>query len=492
MTGACGHARGAGVVRAPGASTIMPALLTSDPKRETIEHTFDHSEGSMAAGAERQVWQADDLHALADLLADLAPATLGPDLLDQLEGLERIKSAAAAAEAIVAATFADAADSEDAPGGGRRTPQRAMSVGAEVALATLASPYAGEQRVLLSRRLRDHLPLTLAALRRGELTEDRAFAVAREVAHLAPEQRLRVDDDLAPRLAGLGDIRLRDAVRRSCLTHAAESETRRCRRARADRRVTSRRLDDGTGQLVATLPLEVLAAVRAALDNAAATARAEGDGRTAGQVRADTLAARITGDQSVNDAVAVRVNLVIGVESLFGDGTEPGQVTGAGHLPAALCIDLVRRASQAAKATLRRLFVAPADRALVAMESTSRRFDGLLAEFLDLRDGGTCRTTGCNAAIRHHDHVTPAADDGPTAAHNGQGLCERCNYVKESPGWTSWVADPGDAHLHQVHGVTEHLRITRSTSPPLPGGPAGSVGYSPYELRLASNYTLAS
>ena len=61
-----------------------------------------------------------------------------------------------------------------------------------MALATLASPYAGEQRVLLSRRLRDHLPLTLAALRRGELTEDRALAVAREVAHLTPEQRLRV------------------------------------------------------------------------------------------------------------------------------------------------------------------------------------------------------------------------------------------------------------------------------------------------------------
>jgi hypothetical protein len=76
-----------------------------------------------------------------------------------------------------------------------------MSIGAEVALATLSSPYAGEQRVLLSRRLRDHLPLTLAALQRGELTEDRAFAVAREVGHLTPEQRSRVDGDLAPRLA---------------------------------------------------------------------------------------------------------------------------------------------------------------------------------------------------------------------------------------------------------------------------------------------------
>jgi hypothetical protein len=436
-------------------------------------------------------WRASDLHALADLLADCAPSELPTDCLDQLEALERVKAAAAAAQVAVTARFADAADSEDVPTG-RRTPPRAMSVEAEVALATLASPHAGEQRVLLSRRLRDDLPLTLAALARGELTEDRAFAVAREVGHLDREQRGRVDADLAPRLAGLGDVRLRQAVRRSCLTNAADAETRRYRRARADRRVTSRRLDDGTGQLTATLPLEVLATVRAALDAAAATARADGDVRTGGQVRADTLAARITGLDPATDAPAVRINLVIGVESLLGEGDEPGLVQGEGFLPAALCTSLVRRASDAAKASLRRLFATPVNRALVAMESTSRRFDGLLAEFLELRDGGTCRTPGCNAVIRHHDHVEPSSGGGRTEASNGQGLCERCNYVKESPGWAFWIPDDSPDELHLVHGVTEHLRITRSTSPPVPGGSSGTPDYSPGELRLANAFTLAS
>ncbi|MCF6379797.1 13E12 repeat family protein [Nocardioides KLBMP 9356] len=434
-----------------------------------------------------------ELHAVADLLATLVPSgDGGVDLLDQLDALERVKSAAAAAQVVVTAAFADAADTEAETVPGRRTPPRAMSIGAEVALATLASPYSGEQRVLLSRRLRDDLPLALAALRRGELTEDRAFAIAREVAHLDPEQRRRVDHDLGPQLPGLGDLRLRQAVRRSCLTVAADAETRRYRRARADRRVGSRQLDDGTGQLVATLPLEDLAAVRAALDAAAAKARADADERTAGQVRADTLVARITGTDPATDVASVRVNLVIGVESLLGAGTEPGLLPGVGPLPAALCTDLVRSASAAAKATLRRLFVAPGERALVAMESTSRTFDGLLAEFLDLRDGGTCRTPGCNAAIRHHDHVARAADGGRTTSDNGQGLCERCNYVKETPGWTSWVVHPGHAGLHEVHGVTEHLRIIRSTSPPLPGGAAGAPAYSPAELQLASTLTLVA
>ena len=173
--------------------------------------------------------------------------------------------------------------------------------------------------------------------------------MAREVAHLTPDQRTKVDEDLADRLAGLGDARLRETVRRSCLTHAAEAETRRYTRARAERRVTTRTLDDGTGQVTATLPLETLAAVRAVLDQAAATARAAGDARTSGQVRADTLAARITGHPTghptgpdpATDASPVRVNLVIGIESLLGDGTEPGLIPGTGYLPAALCTTLV-------------------------------------------------------------------------------------------------------------------------------------------------------
>ena len=269
-------------------------------------------------------WQADDLHAVADLLADLTPAALPSEHLDQLEALQRIKAAVAAAQVTVTSTFADAADTEDVAVTGRRTPPRAMSTGAEVALATLASPHAGEQRVLLSRRLRDDLPKTLAALARGELTEDRAFAVAREVAHLTPAQRREVDDDLAPRLPGLGDHQLRQSVRRSCLTLAADAEARRYRRARADRHVTSRTLDDGTGRLTAVLPLEVLATVRAALDTAAATARTDGDVRTAGQVRADTLV------WSQGMASWAAAGTVPGLDALF---LAPPPMPGAGPPP---------------------------------------------------------------------------------------------------------------------------------------------------------------
>jgi hypothetical protein len=311
------------------------------------------------------------------------------------------------------------------------------------------------------------------------------------VEHLDPAQRTAVDADLTGSLAGvtgLGDEKLRRAVRRSCLTVAADAEARRHVRARADRHVTTRLLDDGTGRVTAIVAIEHLAAVRQVLDEAAASARAAGDGRTGGQVRADTLVHRLTGHDPVVP-VPVRVNLVITAESLLAGGDEPARVPGIGWLPAGLCTALVRSASAAAKASLRRLFVRPEDRELVAMESRSRAFPAALAELIDLRDGGLCRTPGCDAAIRHHDHVVRESDGGPTSADNGQGLCERCNYAKEGPGWTSWVATPATGP-HEVHGVTEHLRILRSTAPPLPA--ARSIDYSPAELRLAQALTLAA
>lgn len=468
----------------------MQRWLSVDSHR--IEHMIETTEQGTQAqtSAADRAWSGADLHALADDIAAIDGVALPIDLLDQLDALERVKSAAAAAQVVVAAAFADVVEAaENITAHGHRRPRRAMSIGAEVALATRTSPYQGEQRVLLSRRLRDDLPGVHAALGRGDVNEERALAVARAVSHLDPAQRRQVDDDVSGRadLAAMGDERLRQAVRRSCLTVGAEAEGRRHRRARADRHVTTRQLDDGTGRVTAIVAAEHLAAVRAALDAAAASARASGDERTGGQVRADTMVERITGRDPVAP-VPTRVNLVIAAESLI-DGAEPGHVPGVGWLPAGLCRELVRHASAAAKATLRRLFVRPDDRTLVSMESTSRTFPTALAELLDLRDGGLCRTPGCNAPVRHHDHVVRASDGGRTSATNGQGLCERCNYVKESPGWVFWIPTGGDGP-HQVHGATEHLRILRSQAPPLPG--RRDTRFSPAELRLAQVLTIAA
>ncbi|WP_134769984.1 HNH endonuclease, partial [Mycobacteroides abscessus] len=118
-----------------------------------------------------------------------------------------------------------------------------------------------------------------------------------------------------------------------------------------------------------------------------------------------------------------------------------------------------------AKVLVRRLYRRCATGALVKAESRSRLFPRGLAELIDLRDQ-TCRTPYCDAPIRHHDHVVGRMRGGPTALDNGQGLCERCNYVKETAGWN--VAQVPGADRHTVEFTTPTGTAYRSTAPPLP------------------------
>ena len=131
------------------------------------------------------------------------------------------------------------------------------------------------------------------------------------------------------------------------------------------------------------------------------------------------------------------------------------------------------------RATLRRLYRHPKSGALVAMESRSRCFPRGLAGFIGLRDQ-RCRTPYCDAPIRHRDHAQPHHRGGPTSAVNGLGECERCNYVKESPGWQVTAGDHNGVHTAEF--VTPTGAHYRSTAPPLPGPPP--VAVSEVEVRI--------
>jgi hypothetical protein len=191
----------------------------------------------------------------------------------------------------------------------------------------------------------------MRALAAGQLTEDRAVFVAEGVEVLSVEARAVVDEDLAghpQRLESLGDRGVQEAVRTAVEAIDDGAAVARMRMAEQGRRVTIRRLPDAMAQLTAILPVAQAAAVAGALRAASASARAAGDGRTAGQVAADTLVERVTGQDSA-DGVPLRVGLVMTDSSI--------------------------------------------------------------------------------------DHVLPVASGGTTSVENGQGLCEACNYAKESSGW---------------------------------------------------------
>ena len=206
------------------------------------------------------------------------------------------------------------------------------------------------------------------------------------------------------------------------------------------------------------------------------------DGRSRGQVMADTVVERVTG-RPADEPVPVSLNLVMADTTLAGDDDEPAWLDGYGPVPAGFAAKMVIDAAvdQAAKTTLRRLYRHPDSGQLVAMESRSRIFPKGLAAFIGLRDQ-TCRTPYCDAPIRHRDHALPHRQSGSTSALNGLGECEACNYAKESSGWR--VRTTEHDGKHQADFTTPTGATYRSIAPPLPG-PAIRKRISVTESRLS-------
>jgi hypothetical protein len=182
---------------------------------------------------------------------------------------------------------------------------------------------------------------------------------------------------------------------------------------------------------------------------------------------ADLLVERLTGQATAD--TTVEVQLLIGEDSLFGGGNQPAHLRDGGPIPAPAAREMIRRA---AKVWLRRLHTR--DGKLVAMDSRRRIFTAGLREFLIVRDQ-VCRTPWCGAPIRHADHVTPAAQGGPTSDRNGDGLCEACNYVREAPDWTARadLTPDGAGTIVEITTPTGHRYLSQPPDPPGTGPPTG-------------------
>jgi hypothetical protein len=221
-------------------------------------------------------------------------------------------------------------------------------------------------------------------------------------------------------LAGKGDKRIIAAAKMIAYRLDPQAVVDRAAKAVNERPVTIRPAPDTMTDVTALLPDAQGVGVYAALKRAADTTF---DGRSRGQVMADTLVERVTGTPAEVTA-PVAVNLAITDQTLLGGDTEPAVLSGHGPIPAATARQMVYDAvrDKRSTATLRRLYRHPRSNALVAIKSRSRRFPKASATFIDLRDQ-TCRTPYCDAPIRHHDHAHPHHKGGPTSALNGLGEC---------------------------------------------------------------------
>jgi hypothetical protein len=391
------------------------------------------------------------------------------ELVEGIAAMERLKSVAAARQARLAAAL-DASRRAAEAAAGVPAERRGRGVAAEVALARRDSPARGSRHLGFAKALVNEMPHTLAALEAGALSEWRATIVVRESACLDVEDRRRLDVELCSdtkALDGVGDAALAAAAKSIAYRLDPHAVVDRAARAAHERTVTIRPAPDTMTYVTALLPVAQGVSVYAALKREADVCC---DGRSRGQVMADTLVERVTGRPAAQ-AVPVAVNLVISDQALMGVEHAAAAIAGYGSVPSSVAQSLISAAvaDPASLATLRRLYATPASGALVAMESRSRLFPKGLAEFIGVRDQ-RCRTPYCDAPVRHRDHARPHRRGGPTTAANGLGSCERCNYTKECAGWTvsTGTAENG---AHTAQYTTPTGAHHHSTAPPMPGTP---------------------
>ncbi|WP_230082819.1 HNH endonuclease signature motif containing protein [Arsenicicoccus cauae] len=443
--------------------------------------------GVLTAGGVDQV--VDRLLVLDDTATDTERVGL-------LAALQRLERAAQAAQLrTMLALDEHRHDQREAAGLATDRRGSAPGVAAEVGAALGCSAGAAGHRLGLARVADRELGRVAGLHARGLVSEQHVRAVAAATIGLGRDDRVTVDEEVAPHAAGCSVRELEARARAIAYELDPGAATAAHERAVADRHVSGRPVPGAMMRLSALLPLVEGVACLAALRQGAQAAKATGDARSVSQLQADLLVQRITGEAP--GCMPVEVGIVMGDHTAFGTGDTAAWLPGYGPVPAPVARRLLRGQDErhhhthhthdshdnhdshdghdrdgggvtgpgyvpqarpgapgdgldgddpavlarAADVFLRRLYTHPDTGQLVALDARGRAFDGALRRLIVWRDG-TCRAPGCDSPIRHIDHVHPWRDGGTTTADNGIGLCEAHNYAHEAPGHTTHAVHP--------------------------------------------------
>jgi hypothetical protein len=368
------------------------------------------------------------------------------------------------------------------------------------------------------------LPDTWAALADGELSWSRARAIAQEIARHGPELDAHVlatvEALVLTQAAELTVSRLGALVRTELVRRDAEAAERRRKQAESAADVMLRRsAHDGMAEVVTVLPHPLAAAICSTVDAHARRAKADGDPRPIGQIRAEVMAnVTLRPWDDTRPPVTAELHVVAPLNSLLPDPADPavgGSPTGiaevegepvtARHLRAlltaldALCpgglqaptggslhLDLLGAGGDL-RATLSRRELEFAVRrgcrlhrdddcrcAVVERPPPTENYRSTVAQrrWVRARDRH-CRHPGCRNKVGRTDldHVIAHAGGGATDCDNLCCLCRRHHRLKtHAPGWIFRLDADGALLVTTPSGVT---RISR---------PPGADWLEPYEL----------
>ena len=305
------------------------------------------------------------------------------------------------------------------------------------------------------RHLHAHLPLTCRLLGEGRL----GYVQARIVA----EATMGVDQSLLPRvekLALTGQAltspgRLRTAVTKAVARVDAAGHAEREKAARRCTDVYVSHEPDGIGTLYgANIPSLDLAVIDQGMEAFARSAKAQGDARTLGQLRAAAMVAWASGyltgpGAPTSHGRPVTVQVTMGLDTLLGLSDQPAEVTGGGLIPAHVARAALR------DATLRRLILDPVTGWLIDYGRSTYRVPAELAEQVNARYV-TTTGPGSSAPARYgdQDHALSWAQGGTTSPDNLHPPGRRWHNAHTHGGWKPKICQCGTVTWHSAHGLT--------------------------------------
>lgn len=260
----------------------------------------------------------------------------------------------------------------------------------------------------------------------------------------------------------------------------------RFRKKYADRLVSGRDDEDGMSSLWINHSTDQVRLAHHRLTLAAKQKRAQGDGRTLDQLRADLAIDLLTGkEEGVPVPTYARpiVNLTVPIQTVMGLSDNPGVLSGGTVIPAALC----RKIAQEPGATWHRMLTDPAG-TMVELSTTSYRPTKAIWSWV-VADQSTCYRSGCDSAATEDelDHRV-RWPDGPTSTSNLWPGCRSDHKAKHAPGFAIEQTADGSFTLRTPAGFRHPVDRTVQPVGEDVGDVPEEVQFSATEIRHAIDY----
>jgi len=380
--------------------------------------------------------QVNNLLAVMPAVAAVSDAGLRDELVacEQAAQMLLARQAEVMAEMGRRAEHADRAEEQQIGRPLWSSESRSEFVADEIAVTLTSTKGVAARRYAVAREAAS-LPAVLRAWSNGQIDERKVAVITAGVRDVDPV----FADAVAGAAAEFATRRTAPQTRawldRKVLAADPGAADLRHMRATADRRVTLTPLADGVSELTALLPSVQARQLYDTL-NGVAHAADDGDVRTMDQRRADALIDLLVGRA---EPPQVQVQVVVPIDTLTGEGAEPGHIPGIGPITAAVARDLASGGC-GSSVTWRRLLTDEMSGALLDAADRQYRPTPRLERAVRSRDV-TCRFPGCRRPALGErtgtdlDH-TVAWPEGQTSAANLAALCRHHHRVKHSPGWS--------------------------------------------------------